>query len=65
MIFIDSKYSKEEVHAVYNGDIYTIINLTPTIHKDGRQELKDEIEKALYAVFSKYKSNTGRGNGGK
>lgn len=39
---------------MYNGDIYTITNLTPDIHNDDRQERKDEIEKALYGVFSKY-----------
>lgn len=55
MIDIDSqKYSKEEVNAVYDGDVYTITNLTPDIHTNDRQERKDEIEKALYDVFSKY-----------
>ena len=39
---------------MYNGDIYTITNLTPDIHNGDRQERKDEIEKALYGVFSKY-----------
>ena len=33
-----------------------ITNHTPIIHKDDRQELKNYIEKALYAVFSKYQS---------
>jgi len=39
---------------VYNGDVYTITNRTPEIYRDDRQELKNEIEKCLYAVFSKY-----------
>lgn len=58
--FIDDKYKKEQIHAVYYGDEYTIINLTPTIHKDDRQERKTEIEKALYAVFKKYVPNHNR-----
>jgi hypothetical protein len=57
VIFIATKYEQEKFNAVYYGDVYTIINLTPDIHKDDRQERKNEIEKALYAVFSKYTSN--------
>lgn len=56
MIDIDKpRYTKEEINAVYDGDVYTITNLTPDIHTNDRQERKDEIEKALYDVFSKYK----------
>lgn len=55
MIDIDrQRYTKEEINAVYDGDVYTITNLTPDIHTSDRQERKDEIEKALYDVFSKY-----------
>ena len=54
VVFIGNKYNKERIAAVYNGDVYTITNLTPDIHKDDRQERKNEIEKTLYAVFSKY-----------
>ena len=50
VIIAAKKYTEEKVNAVYDG----IINLTPVIHKDDRQEQKDEIEKTLYAVFSKY-----------
>lgn len=53
---ISIKYSTEKFNAVYYGNEYTITNLTPIIHKDDRQELKHHIEKALYAVFSKYQS---------
>ena len=57
MIDIDrQRYTKEEINAVYDGDVYTITNLTPDIHTSDRQERKDEIEKALYDVFSKYTS---------
>lgn len=52
--FIKNKYEKEQIHAIYYGDEYTIVNLTPMIHKDDRQEQKAEIEKALYTVFRKY-----------
>lgn len=56
MIDIDRpRYTKEEINAVYDGDEYTITNLTPDIHTNDRQERKDEIEKTLYDVFSKYK----------
>ena len=48
------RYTKEEINAVYDGDVYTITNLTPDIHTSDRQERKNEIEKALYDVFSKY-----------
>lgn len=65
MIFIEKKYAKEEFNAVYYGDIYTITNLTPDIHRDDRQERKNEIEKALYAVFSKYTSKPKQRDGGK
>lgn len=51
------RYAKEQIDAVYDGDIYTITNLTPDIHTTERQERKDEIEKALYDIFSKYKTN--------
>lgn len=44
------------ISAVYYGNEYTITNHTPIIHKDDRQELKNYIEKVLYAVFSKYQS---------
>lgn len=54
VIIAAKKYTEEKVNAVYDGDIYTIINLTPVIHKDDRQEQKNEIEKTLYTVFSKY-----------
>jgi len=54
VIFIIRKYREEKIAAVYNGDVYTITNRTPEIHKDDRQERKIEIEKSLYAVFSKY-----------
>lgn len=55
MIDIDrQRYTKEEINAVYDGDVYTITNFTPDIHTSDRQERKDEIEKALYDVFSKY-----------
>ena len=53
---IPIKYSTEKISAVYYGNEYTITNHTPIIHKDDRQELKNYIEKALYAVFSKYQS---------
>ena len=53
-IIAAKKYTEEKVNAVYDGDIYTIINLTPVIHKDDRQEQKNEIEKTLYTVLSKY-----------
>lgn len=59
MIDIDRpRYTKEEINAVYDGDVYTITNLTPDIHMNDRQERKDEIEKALYDVFSKYTPNS-------
>lgn len=51
---IIQKYAQETINAVYGGDVYTIINLTPIIHKDDREERKAQIEKTLYAVFSKY-----------
>jgi len=51
---IIQKYAHETINAVYGGDVYTIINLTPIIHKDDREERKAQIEKTLYAVFSKY-----------
>ena len=54
VIIAAKKYTEEKVNAVYHGDIYTIINLTPVIHKDDRQEQKNEIENTLYTVFSKY-----------
>lgn len=59
-LIASTKYTIEKIDAVYYGDIYTIINLTPEIHKDDRQERKNEIEKSLYAVFSKYTSKTKR-----
>lgn len=49
------KCTEETINAVYDGEIYRIINLTP-IHRDDRQEHKVAIEKTLYAVFSKYQS---------
>ena len=48
------KYKVERIDAVYDGDIFTITNLTPIIHKDDEPERKREIEERLYAVFSKY-----------
>jgi len=53
VIPIAEKYTTEKVNAVYDGDVFTITNLTP-IHKDDRPEKKRQIEKSLYAVFSKY-----------
>jgi len=53
-VVIIQKYAQETINAVYGGDVYTIINLTPIIHKDDREERKAQIEKTLYAVFSKY-----------
>ncbi|WP_290463347.1 hypothetical protein [Acutalibacter muris] len=53
---ISIKYSTEKINAVYYGNEYAITNHTPIIHKDDRQELKNYIEKVLYAVFSKYQS---------
>ena len=44
----------EKIDAVYDGDVFSIVNLTPVIHKDDEQERKREIEERLYAVFSKY-----------
>lgn len=54
------KYEEQCIHAVYGGDIYTIINLTPIIHKGDREERKAQIEKSLYAVFSKYQPRAKR-----
>lgn len=53
-VIVIQKYTEEQISAVYGGDVYTIINLTPIIHKDDREERKAQIEKTLYAVFSKY-----------
>lgn len=53
---ISIKYSTEKISAIYYGNEYTITNRSPIIHKDDRQELKNYIEKVLYAVFSKYQS---------
>jgi hypothetical protein len=53
---ISIKYSTEKINAVYYGNEYAITNHTPIIHKDDRQELKNYVEKVLYAVFSKYQS---------
>lgn len=59
VIFIP-KYEEQRINAVYGGDVYTIINLTPIIHKDDREERKVQIEKSLYAVFSKYQHKAKR-----
>lgn len=59
VIFIQ-KYEEQRINAVYGGDAYTIINLTPIIHKDDREERKVQIEKSLYAVFSKYQNSAKR-----
>lgn len=54
------KYEEQRINAVYGGDVYTIVNLTPIIHKDDREERKAQIEKSLYAVFSKYQHKAKR-----
>lgn len=54
------KYEEQRTNAVYGGEVYTIINLTPIIHRDDREERKAQIEKALYAVFSKYQQRATR-----
>jgi hypothetical protein len=48
------KCKVEKIDAVYDGDVFTIVNLTPVIHKDDEQDAKREVEERLYAVFSKY-----------
>ena len=53
MIYIDKKYTTENINAVYDGDEFLITNLTP-IHKDDRPEKKRQVEKSLYTIFSKY-----------
>lgn len=51
-IFI--KYTEEEIWVVHHGKGYTVINRTPILDKGDREERKAQIEKTLYAVFSKY-----------
>lgn len=48
------KYIKTQSYVAYEDTVYTVTEYTPELHKDERQARRNEIEKILYAVFSKY-----------
>lgn len=49
-----SKYITDEHQVNHCGTIFTVVNNTPNIHKEDRDEQKREIEDRLYSIFSKY-----------